>query len=214
MRLLVGLGNPGREYTGTRHNVGFEVASYLAQRHGIAINRRGFRGLYGLGSIEGENVCILLPMTYMNLSGDSVAEASRFYRLAPEDIVVVLDDVNLPVGQVRLRKQGSAGGQKGLAHIIQRLGSEAIPRVRVGIGKPQNGDLVSYVLSRFRKEEEPLIVEAIETAADAIECALREGWDVAMSRYNARKEARPSKKEEEDSKNGGYPLDKARGDIV
>ncbi|HLI47512.1 MAG TPA: aminoacyl-tRNA hydrolase [Chthonomonas sp.] len=184
MKLIVGLGNPGQEYAGTRHNVGFAVVTLLSRRHGIPLSERGFRALYGRGTIAGQPVCLFLPMTYMNLSGEAVGAVSRFYRIPPEEMIVVLDDVNLPVGQIRLRTQGSSGGQKGLESILQQLGTESVPRVRVGIGRPANGDVVSYVLSRFRKEEEPLIQEAIERAADAVEDVLKEGWNVAMSRYN------------------------------
>jgi len=184
VKLIVGLGNPGREYAGTRHNVGFEVVTLLSRRHNIPLGERGFRALYGRGTIAGQPVCLFLPMTYMNLSGEAVGAVSRFYRIPPEEMIVILDDVNLPVGQIRLRTQGSSGGQKGLESILQQLGTEAVPRVRVGIGRPSNGDVVSYVLSRFKKEEEPLIQEAIERAADAVEDVLREGWNVAMSRYN------------------------------
>ncbi|CCW33984.1 peptidyl-tRNA hydrolase [Chthonomonas calidirosea] len=184
MRLIVGLGNPGREYAGTRHNVGFEVVTLLSKRHGIPLSERGFRALYGRGVIEGEPVCLFLPMTYMNLSGEAVGAISRFYRIPPEDMIVILDDVNLPLGQIRLRAQGSSGGQKGLESILQHLGTEAVPRVRVGIGRPSDGDVVSYVLSRFKREEEPLVQEATMRAADAVEYVLKEGWNKAMSRFN------------------------------
>ena len=184
MKLIVGLGNPGAEYAGTRHNVGFEVIAELAKRHSITVTKRDFKAVFGDGTIAGERVLLARPMTYMNLSGEAVAAILRFYKIEVEDLIVILDDVALPVGQLRLRYKGSAGGQNGLKNVIQHLGSEAIARIRIGVGGAQPGGLVGHVLSKFRKEEQETIQIAYQAAADAVECALKEGFDNAMNRYN------------------------------
>ena len=184
MKLIVGLGNPGAEYAGTRHNVGFEVIAELAKRHSITVTKRDFKAVFGDGTIAGERVLLARPMTYMNLSGEAVAAILRFYKIEVEDLLVILDDVALPVGQLRLRYKGSAGGQNGLKNVIQHLGTEEIARIRIGVGGAQPGGLVGHVLSKFRKEEQETIQIAYQVAADAVECALKEGFDNAMNRYN------------------------------
>jgi len=184
MKLIVGLGNPGAEYSGTRHNVGFAVIDTLARRHGIAVTKRSFKAVYGEGQIEGERVVMARPMTYMNNSGEAVAAIARYYKIDPADVIVVLDDIALDPGRLRLRFKGSAGGQKGLKSVIQHLGTEETPRIRIGVGAAPPDDRVGHVLGRFRREELPLIEEAIGRAADAVECALREGFENAMNRYN------------------------------
>lgn len=184
MKLIVGLGNPGAEYAGTRHNVGFEVIAELAKRHSITVAKRDFKAVFGDGTIAGERVLLARPMTYMNLSGEAVAAILRFYKIEVEDLIVILDDVALPVGQLRLRYKGSAGGQNGLKNVIQHLGTEEIARIRIGVGGAQPGGLVGHVLSKFRKEEQETIQIAYQVAADAVECALKEGFDNAMNRYN------------------------------
>jgi len=184
MKLIVGLGNPGAEYAGTRHNVGFEVIAELAKRHSITVTKRDFKAVFGDGTIAGERVLLARPMTYMNLSGEAVAAILRFYKIEVEDLIVILDDVALPVGQLRLRYKGSAGGQNGLKNVIQHLGTEEIARIRIGVGGAQPGGLVGHVLSKFRKEEQETIQIAYQVAADAVECALKEGFDNAMNRYN------------------------------
>jgi PTH1 family peptidyl-tRNA hydrolase len=183
-KLIVGLGNPGREYAGTRHNVGFEVIELLARRHGIAVNKRNFSALLGEGMIAGQRVLLACPMTYMNLSGEAVAAIARFYKIAPQDILVVLDDVALPLGRLRLRFKGSAGGHNGLDNILHHLHTQEVPRIRVGVGGARPGEMMEHVLSRFRKAELPTIQEAYETAADAVECVLAEGIEIAMTRFN------------------------------
>ncbi len=182
--LIVGLGNPGSGYTGTRHNVGFAVIDELSHRHGIAVSRRQFQAVYGEGRIEQARVLLARPMTYMNLSGDAVAAMCRYYRVTPSQIIVILDDLNLPAGKLRLRMKGSAGGQNGLANILLRLDTQEVPRIRIGIGAPKPGQQVDYVLSRFAKEELPLIEEAVKQAADAVACAVSEGFEMAMNRFN------------------------------
>lgn len=184
MKLIVGLGNPGAEYAGTRHNVGFEVIDLLAQRHGIAVTRRSFKSVYGEGQIGGERIILARPMTYMNLSGEAVAALARYYKIDPPDMVMILDEINLPPGRLRLRFKGSAGGQNGLVSVLQHLGTQEVPRLRIGVGAAPPGDRVGHVLSRFRREDLPIMEEAYLRAADAVECAIREGFEMAMNRFN------------------------------
>lgn len=184
MKLIVGLGNPGAEYVGTRHNVGFEVIEVLAKRHRIAVAKRNFKAVYGDGAIGEERVILARPMTYMNLSGEAVAAIARFYKIDTADIIIVLDDMALAVGRLRLRFKGSAGGQNGLDNVIRHLNTQEVPRIRIGVGNAPPGDMAGHVLSKFRKEEYPLMEEAYERAADAVECAVKEGFDLAMNRFN------------------------------
>ncbi len=185
MKLIVGLGNPGAQYVGTRHNIGFDIIEVLSKRHAISVSKRDFKGVYGDGTIGTERVFLLRPMTYMNLSGQSVVALSQFYKIAPQDVIVILDDVALEVGRLRLRYKGSAGGHNGLANIIQLMGTDEIARVRVGVGASRQGDMINHVLGKFRKEEQEEMGIACEVASDAIEYALREGFPNAMNRYNA-----------------------------
>jgi PTH1 family peptidyl-tRNA hydrolase len=196
MKLIIGLGNPGRDYAQTRHNVGFEVIDLLARRHAITLGKRDFKAVLGEGTIAGERVILARPMTFMNLSGDSVAAIARFYKLEPSDVMVILDDVALPLGRLRLRYKGSAGGHNGLENIIARLHTPEFARIRVGVGAASSGNLVGHVLSRFRKEEIPVIEEAYQRAADAVEVALREGFDMAMNRFNVGEKPEPKPKPE------------------
>lgn len=185
MKLIVGLGNPGTDYAGTRHNVGFSVVQILADRFRIPVTRRNFRAVYGEGLIGGQRVVLARPMTYMNLSGQAVSAMCRFYKLDAAEVLVLLDDIALPLGQLRLRFKGSAGGHNGLASVLESLGTEDVERIRVGVGEAQ-GALVDHVLSRFRKDELPIIREACGRAADAVEIVLAEGFEIAMNRFNAR----------------------------
>ncbi|MCW3095270.1 MAG: peptidyl-tRNA hydrolase, partial [Chthonomonadaceae bacterium] len=183
-KLIVGLGNPGSEYDGTRHNVGFEVIDLLARRHNISVSKRSFKSVYGEGSIGGEKVLLMRPMTFMNLSGEAVGAIARFYKFEPTDIWVVLDEVALPPGRIRLRFKGSAGGHNGLSNILSMLHTQDVPRIRIGVGAAKPGAMVGHVLGKFRKEEYPLVEEAVARSADAIECALKEGFEMAMNRFN------------------------------
>jgi PTH1 family peptidyl-tRNA hydrolase len=185
VKLIVGLGNPGKEYQGTRHNVGFEVIDTLARRHGIRLRKRLCKALIGEGTIGGEHVTLAKPLTFMNLSGEAVAELAHRYRLETQDIIVITDDVNLPLGRLRIRTRGSSGGHKGLRSIIQSIGSEDFPRIRIGIGQPEQTNMVDFVLSRFSRSERRIVREAIERAADAVEVILAEGIEQAMNRFNA-----------------------------
>ena len=184
--LLVGLGNPGTQYENTRHNVGFLVADELAERQNAPIQRLKFKALTNLLTISGEKVLVMKPVTYMNLSGEAVVEAARFYKLPPERVLVISDDVSLPVGKLRIRKGGSAGGHNGLKSIIQHLGTDQFPRIKVGVGqKPHpDYDMADWVLSKFAGEDLKTITEAIRKAADAVECLIQEGPDKAMNRFN------------------------------
>jgi len=183
VKLIVGLGNPGPQYTGTRHNVGFEVVDELGRRHGISLGREKFHAWYGLGHVVGEQVLLLKPTTYMNRSGRAVVAAGRFYKLELDDLLVIADDLALPTGRLRLRVQGSAGSHKGLQDIIERAGSEAWCRLRIGIGAAP-GSGTSHVLGRFGAEEEELMQQAVARAADAVECWVEQGPERAMNRFN------------------------------
>jgi PTH1 family peptidyl-tRNA hydrolase len=185
MYLIVGLGNPGPKYSKTRHNVGYMVIEKLSGRWGIDVDKSRFEGLTGNGPIKGESVLLLRPETYMNRSGFSVRAAMDFYKLEPKDLLVILDDMALPVGQIRIRNQGSSGGQKGLADVIRHAGTEQVSRIRVGIGAcPPRMDAADYVLSEFRSDEKPMMAEAIEQAANAVELILSEGINRAMDQFN------------------------------
>ena len=186
MYLIVGLGNPGSKYDKTRHNMGYEVIDRLVDAHRIPRSGTKFHSLVGSGVIGGEKVLLMKPLTYMNLSGTAVSEAVRFYKLDPEtQLIVISDDIDLPPGDLRIRKQGSAGGQKGLKHIIQCLGTDRFVRVRVGTGaKPEGWELADWVLSRMEGEDAHLAGSALDQAAKAVECIVTEGADKAMNLYN------------------------------
>jgi PTH1 family peptidyl-tRNA hydrolase len=184
MKLIVGLGNPGGKYEDTRHNVGFRTLDELSRRWRIELTRRRFSGLSGSGTIRDQKVLLLKPMTYMNLSGRSVREAMTFHKLAPADLLVVLDDMALPLGRLRLRPAGSAGGHNGLTSVIAETGGEAFARLRIGIESVEGSRMVDHVLGSFTAEERPQVDQAIVRAADAVECWLSEGIDGAMNRYN------------------------------
>lgn len=184
--LLVCLGNPGDQYENTRHNVGFLVADALGERLNRPIQRLKFRALTARVEYGGQQVLVMKPSTYMNLSGEAVREAAQFYKVPPERVLVVCDDVSLPLGKLRLRPGGSAGGHNGLKSVIAQLHSDQFPRLKIGIGgKPHpDYDLADWVLGRFTREERQTIDAAAGRALDAIQCALEQGVPKAMSRYN------------------------------
>lgn len=184
--ILVCLGNPGDAYENTRHNVGFAAADALGERLNKPIQRLKFKALTNLVEYGGAKVLIMKPTTYMNLSGEAVREACQFYKLPPERVLVVCDDVSLPVGKLRLRRSGTAGGHNGLRSIIGQLHSDQFPRVKIGVGqKPHpDYDMADWVLGKFSKEDRKTIDATIERALDAIECTFSRGIDQAMSRYN------------------------------
>lgn len=188
MYIIVGLGNPTKEYEGTRHNVGFAVLDVLADRLYASVEEKKFKGYYGRAVTGGEKVILLKPQTFMNLSGESVRAAADFYKVEPDHIIVVYDDISLDVGQLRIRTKGSAGGHNGIKNIIAHLGTQEFPRIKVGVGnKPPRMDLADYVLSRFSKEEKGEMDAAFKMAAEAVEVYIKEGPDVAMNRFNGHK---------------------------
>lgn len=185
MYLIAGLGNPGKEYENTRHNTGFMTIDRLAEKLGCQITARKFQGLTGSGMIGGEKVILLKPQTFMNASGESIRPAADFYKLEPEQVIVVYDDISLDVGSIRVRAKGSAGGHNGMKSIIAHMGTENFPRVRVGIGaKPERMDLADYVLGHFSKAELEAMSEASESAARAVELMITQDVQTAMNRYN------------------------------
>ena len=183
MKLIVGLGNPGKKYEHTRHNMGFDVVDLFSELAQIDIDKEAFKGLVGRGKVFDEDIYILKPQTYMNLSGESVREIVNYFKIDLQDIIVIYDDMALEPGKIRLRAAGSSGGHKGMQNIIEQLGSEDIKRIRIGIGEPEF-DTIDYVLSKPLKEERPLIDEAIKNAVDALKEALKENFDKAMTNYN------------------------------
>lgn len=186
MRLIVGLGNPGREYQETRHNAGFMVVDRLAVRHGLSGAKTKFHAGVLEGNIAGERCILMQPTTYMNRSGLAVGEAAAFYKLPTDDILIVVDDVALPLGRLRLRGEGSAGGQNGLADVERALGTTKYPRLRFGIDMPPPRIArKDWVLSRFREEDRPQLIPALERACDCIESWIRVGLDKTASLYNA-----------------------------
>ncbi len=182
--LIVGLGNPGRRYAHTRHNVGFRCLDILAARYALSFTRREAEAQIGIGEVEGLPVVLAKPQTYMNLSGRSVRGLLAKLRLKPEHLVVVYDDLDLPLGRIRRRGQGSAGGHRGVQSIIDALGSNEFARVRIGIGRPVGEDPIEYVLRPFDKDEAPVIALACDVAADAVICLLQEGMTAAMNKFN------------------------------
>ena len=184
MKLIVGLGNPGKKYEGTRHNMGFMAVDLLSDQARIDVDKEVFHGLMGRGKIFDEDVILFKPTTFMNLSGTAVQEVVRYFKIALEDVVVVFDDMALEPGKIRLRKEGSSGGHKGMQNIIDCLSTDQIKRIRIGIGEPGEWDNVDFVLSKPLKDEKPLIDEAIENAAGALKEMLKSDFDRAMNKYN------------------------------
>ena len=187
--MIVFLGNPGPKYDGTRHNVGFRVGDVVAQRCGVKVQRLKNKALTATAELGGKQVLLVKPQTYMNLSGEAVRPLADYYKLSPDRILVVSDETALPPGRIRLRAGGSAGGHNGLKSIIQHLGTDAFPRLRLGVGAPSNPDheMVDWVLGSFRGEDAKLMDQAADKAADAVECWVTQGIDKAMNQYNSNK---------------------------
>ena len=187
--LVVFLGNPGLRYEGTRHNAGFMTADALARKKNISINRSRFRALTATCQIGDETVMLMKPQTYMNLSGEAVGQAARFYKIPADHVLVVSDDITLPIGAMRIRTKGSAGGHNGLKNIISVLGTEEFPRIRLGVGSPPHPDYdtVDWVLSVFRDQDAVDMAEAASRAADAVECFITQGPEKAMNLYSQKK---------------------------
>lgn len=189
MYIIVGLGNPGKEYENTRHNIGFMTLDALAEEAGISILEKKHKALIGKGVIDGQKVILAKPMTYMNLSGESVCELVDYYKIdETSELIIISDDISLPPGQLRVRKKGSAGGHNGLKNIILHLGHDQFVRLRMGVGeKPQDYDLKDYVLGHFVGEERKEILEATKRGAQCIRMIMQEGPDAAMNSFNAKK---------------------------
>lgn len=191
MFLIVGLGNPGREYRNTRHNIGFDVIDKLAEAEGIDVLEKKHKAIIGKGYVAGQKCVLAKPVTYMNLSGESVRELADYYKIdESSELIVISDDISLDVGQIRVRKKGSAGGHNGLKSIIAHLGHDGFMRVKMGVGeKPRGWDLADYVLGHFSGPERELMDDACERAAEAIRMMVAGETDAAMNRFNTRKEA-------------------------
>ena len=184
--LVVFLGNPGLKYECTRHNAGFMAADALAKDKGIKINRSRFKALTATVELGGESVLLMKPQTYMNLSGEAVIQAVKFYKIAPENVIVVSDEMSLPIGKLRIRTKGSAGGHNGLKNIIAHLGTDSFPRIRIGVGAPPHPDydVADWVLSVFRNKDAEEMADAAKRAAEAVECYVLHGPERAMNRFN------------------------------
>jgi PTH1 family peptidyl-tRNA hydrolase len=192
MKLIVGLGNPGRDYVNNRHNVGFKCVDLFAREHGISLTQRGARSKLGTGEVADTRIVLAKPQTFMNLSGEAVSALMRRYRLSSQDTLVIYDDLDLPLGKIRIREKGSSGGHNGLKSIISHLGTQDFPRIRVGIAPSEGSDIaaapevdaVEHVLSDFTDEEKTVMREVYLKVAAAIECILTEGIAAAMNKYN------------------------------
>ena len=188
MYLVAGLGNPGKQYDMTRHNIGFEVIDYMAEKLDVKVNKLKFKALYGETKIGMEKVLLVKPQTYMNLSGDSIRDFCNFYKIPPENVIIINDDIAIEAGRLRVRSKGSAGGHNGLKSIIYQLNSDNFPRIRVGVGAPKHEDydLADFVLGRFSKEEIPVLEESIIKASKAVEEIIKNNIDSAMNKFNSK----------------------------
>ena len=189
MYIIAGLGNPDRKYAGTRHNIGFDVITYLSDKYDISLSKTGFKSKLGQGFLAGEKVLLMKPQTYMNLSGEAVGEAVNFYKIdTSTELIVVQDDIDLPPGNIRIRAKGSAGGHNGIKSIISHVGGNEFVRIKLGVGgKPEGRDLADHVLSGFDRDMEPLIRKVIEIAGEAVLTTMKEGAEAAMNKYNGMK---------------------------
>lgn len=188
MYLIAGLGNPSKTYEGTRHNVGFSMIDALADAFQIDVTTKKHKAIVGRGVIEGMKVILAKPQTYMNLSGESIREIADFYKIDPENMIIIYDDISLDVGRLRIRKKGSAGGHNGIKNIIAHLGTDVFLRIKVGVGeKPQGWDLADYVLSKYSKEEQQALREASDNVIGAVKLMVMDNIDAAMNQYNAKK---------------------------
>ena len=188
MFLIVGLGNPGVEYAATRHNIGFDMITYLSDKYNIPVNSREGKALVGKGILAGEKVMLAQPQTYMNLSGESVRALMDYYKIDIEDLLVIYDDISLDVGQIRMRGKGSAGGHNGIKSIIQHTGTQEFARIKIGIGqKPEGGDLVKHVLGRFSREEDGMFRDVFALAEEGLLAWLQEDMKSAMNKVNGRR---------------------------
>lgn len=185
MYLIVGLGNPEEEYSGTRHNMGFDTVNKLAKQYNIEINKKKFKGLYGSGIIENEKVIILKPQTYMNLSGESIKEVMDFYKLKEENLIIIYDDIDINPGTIKIRKAGGPGTHNGMKSVVQNLNTRNFARIRVGVGMPEHkGDLINYVIGSIPSEEKQVLDNATTKAKDAAIAIIKKGIDNAMNEFN------------------------------
>jgi PTH1 family peptidyl-tRNA hydrolase len=188
MYIIVGLGNPTKKYQATRHNIGWDAITRISDDYRIPLDMKQHKAVCGKGFMEGERVILAQPLTYMNLSGESVRELVDYYKVSPQELIVIYDDISLDVGQLRIRAKGSAGGHNGIKNIIEHLGTQEFRRIKIGVGdKPKDWDLADYVTSRFGEEEEPLIRDALKDASDSCKIMITEGIETAMNRYNRKK---------------------------
>lgn len=184
MYVVAGLGNPGREYAGTRHNAGFDALDCLVEKYNIKMDKLKFNSVYGEVNINGEKVMLVKPVTYMNRSGAAISEIVNFYKIPIENLIVIYDDIDIPVGALRIRPHGSSGSHNGMKSIISSLGTDKFPRIRVGIGKNSEMDLADYVLSRFSPEDRDKLDSIIQKAAEAAEEIVKNSLESAMQKYN------------------------------
>ncbi|MBP6492406.1 MAG: aminoacyl-tRNA hydrolase [Clostridia bacterium] len=197
MYIIVGLGNPGKKYENTKHNVGFITLDFLADKNDIKINKIKHKALVGEGTISGQKVLLVKPQTFMNLSGNSVKEVMDYYKVDIENLIVIYDDVDIPMGRLRVRKKGSAGTHNGMRSIIYDLQEDGFPRVRIGNGGDRKMSLAGYVLGGFGKEEKSTMEDTVKKAAMAIECMIEKGIDIAMGEYNIKPSAEGEAKKDE-----------------
>lgn len=194
MYIIAGLGNPGKKYENTRHNMGFIAIDLLAEEYGIKVDKLKFKSLVGEGRIAGQRVLLMKPQTYMNLSGEAIREAVHYYKIETEDLIVIYDDIDIPTGTFRIRKKGSAGTHNGMRSVVYQLQSDQFPRIRVGIGSEKSVDLLHYVIGGVSKDEKGLLEEALIKTAKAAAAIVEKGIDKAMNEYNVRpKKEKPSK---------------------
>ena len=183
--LIAGLGNPETKYDGTRHNAGYAALDYLADKWNISVGKTKFQGLWGQGEVDGHKVVLLKPLTYMNLSGDSIAPTAGFFKIPADHVLVIYDDVSLPVGKLRVRPTGSAGGHNGIKNIIAHLGTQDFPRIKIGTGAPgEGGDMIDWVIGVPSQAERKVLVESFRRAIDAAECIIEHGCQKAMNDFN------------------------------
>ncbi len=187
MYLIAGLGNPGKEYVGTRHNIGFEVADAICSKFDIKLNKEKFRAQFGDGYISGEKVIVAKPQTYMNLSGESIREIAEWYKIDTENIIIIYDDISLPLGKLRIREKGSAGGHNGIKNIIYQLQSDIFPRIKIGVGAPNHPDfdMKDYVLGKFSADETKILIKSAVAAVSAVEEIIAQGAKSAMNKFNS-----------------------------
>lgn len=203
MKIIVGLGNPGNEYAKTRHNVGFMLIDALAEHLNITLWKDKFNAQIAEGRIGAGKILLVKPQTYMNNSGEAVGPLMRWYKLEPEDIIVAHDDMDIPAGTIRIRKKGSSGGHNGIKSLISHIGSENFARVRLGIGRPLPGwSVVKHVLAPFPAEDKAEVDKAIDYLIPAVECIVSDGLDIAMNKYNPKKQKKQKAKQEEGDLNG------------